>query len=68
MVVVVVVFVFVVVVVLLLLLLLFVLSEVERRVRDGMYTERHNDMYNGSVPLNKRKTKVVIVKMIELWL
>ena len=39
-------------------------SELERRVRDGVYTERHDDRYGGRVPSKKRKAKVAILKSI----
>ena len=38
--------------------------ELERGVREGVYTERHDDRYGGSVPSKKRKTKVAILKII----
>ena len=37
---------------------LFSLSELKRRVREGVHTERHGDRYGGRVPSKKRKTKV----------
>ena len=55
----------VVVVVLLFLLLLFLfcfLLNWNGIVREGMYTERHNDRCGGRVPSKKRKTKVAILK------
>ena len=39
-------------------------SELERRVRDGVYTERQEDRYGGRVPSKKRKAKVAILKSI----
>ena len=39
-------------------------SELERRVRDGVYTERQDDRYSGRVPSKKRKAKVAILKSI----
>ena len=42
----------------------FFSSELERRVRDGMYTERQDDRYGGRVPSKKRKAKVAILKSI----
>ena len=39
-------------------------SEVERRVRDGVHSERHGDRYGGRVPSKKRKTKAAILKII----
>ena len=38
--------------------------ELERRVRDGVYTERQDDRYGGRVPSEKRKAKVAILKSI----
>ena len=43
---------------------LFSLSELKRRVREGVYTERHGDRYGGRVPSKKRKTKVTVLKII----
>ena len=38
-------------------------SELERRVRDGLYTERQDDIYyGGGVPSKKRKAKVAVLK------
>ena len=42
----------------------FFSSELERRVRDGVYTERKDDRYGGRVPPKKRKAKVAILKSI----
>ena len=42
----------------------FFSPELERRVRDGVYTERQGDRYGGRVPLNKRKAKEAILKSI----
>ena len=39
-------------------------SELERRVRDGVYTERQDDRYGGRVPPRKRKAKVAILRSI----
>ena len=39
-------------------------SELERRVRDGVYTERQDDRYGGRVTSKKRKAKVAILKSI----
>ena len=39
-------------------------SELERRVRDGVYTERQDDRYGGRVPSKKRKAKVAILKSV----
>ena len=39
-------------------------SELERRVRDGVYTERQEDRYGGRVPSTKQKAKVAILKGI----
>ena len=38
-------------------------SELERRVREGVYTERRDDRYGGWVPSNKRKTKGAVLKI-----
>ena len=43
---------------------IFFSSELERTVRDGVYTERQDDRYGGRVPSKKRKVKVVILKSI----
>ena len=37
-------------------------SEVERRVRDGVYTERQDDRNGGRLPSKKRKAKVANLK------
>ena len=42
----------------------FFSSELERRVRDGVYTERQDDRYGGRVSSKKRKAKVAILKSI----
>ena len=35
-------------------------SELERRVRDGVYTERQDDRYGGRVPSKKRKAQMAM--------
>ena len=42
----------------------FFSSELERRVRDGVYTERQYDRYGGRVPSKEGKAKVTILKSI----
>ena len=42
----------------------FFSSELEQRVRDGMYTERQDETYGGREPPKKRKAKVAILKSI----
>ena len=44
----------------------FFSSELERRVRDGVYAERQDDRYGGRLPSKKRKAKVAILKSILL--
>ena len=38
--------------------------ELERRVRDGVYTEIQDDRHGGRVPSEKRKAKITILKSI----
>ena len=42
----------------------FFSSELKRRVRDGVLTERQDDRYGGGIPSKKRKAKVAILKSI----
>ena len=42
----------------------FFSSELKRRVRDGVLTERQDDRHGGRVPSKKRKAKVAILKSI----
>ena len=42
-------------------------SELERGVRDAVYTEKQDDGYGGREPSKKRKAKVAILKSILLW-
>ena len=39
-------------------------SELEWRMQEGVYAERHDDRYGGRVPSKKWKTKVAILKII----
>ena len=39
-------------------------SELERRVREGIYTESQDDRYGDRVPSKKQKAKVAILKSI----
>ena len=45
-------------------LIFFFKSELERGIRDGVYTERQDDRYGGRVPSKKRKAKVAFLKSI----
>ena len=42
----------------------FFSSELERRVRRGVYTERQDDRCGGRIPSKKRKAKGAILKSI----
>ena len=39
-------------------------SELERGVRDRVYTERQDDRHGGRVPSKKRKAKLAVLKSI----